>query len=131
MTTKAVTKQTSLLHELAVIMRDYAERIEKLGLETLRLRGESFGEERKRRRIDLVLELLEAAVRADDEGKLDELLQEVAKTPEQHVPPELLRPPPEPICSRCLRREKHHGPGGVDDDCPDGFVTQADPPGAT
>ncbi len=122
--------QSSLLRELAAILRDYQARIVRLGPETLRMRGESFEQwEGKRRRIDLVRELLERTVRASDDGKLAELLHQVAEAPERVVPAELLRPPPEPVCSRCLRRLSHHrpGPGSVDHDCPDGFCARADP----
>ncbi len=40
--------------------------------------------------------LREEGVRADDEEKLDDLLREVARAPERHVPPELLQPPDAP-----------------------------------
>lgn len=118
----------SLLRELAGILRDYQHRIDTVGAEAFRLRGEPFVQwDRKQHRIRLCLELLEKAVRASDAGRLDELLREVAATPDVAVPAALARLP-EPICSRCLRREGHHaGPGTIDHDCPDGFVPQAAP----
>jgi len=52
----------TLLRETAAILRDFQARIEKLGPETLRLRGESFGAwARKRYRLAVVLVQLEAA----------------------------------------------------------------------
>ncbi len=55
-------KQGSLVREVAAILRDYQDRIDRLGPETLRLRGEDHREwERKRRRIRLCLGLIEAA----------------------------------------------------------------------
>lgn len=75
--------------ELAAILRDYEERIEKLGPETLRLRGESFAEwESKRRRTHVYLELLEVAAEGrplpiafQEEALLDDLLHGLASAP--------------------------------------------------
>ncbi len=84
----------SLLRELGAILRDYQDRIDRIGAETFRLRGESFADwERKRKRIRLVLEVVQWAAEADEKGRLDALLREVAKAPERYVPAELLRPP--------------------------------------
>ncbi len=58
---------------------------------------------------------------------LDTIMRELAQAPALPLPLELARLP-EPICSRCRRRQSHHaGPGAVDHDCPDGFTAQAEP----
>ncbi len=81
----------SLLRELRAVLADYQARIDRIGPETFRLRGESFDAwERKRRRIRLCLALLTEAVEADDRGALDKLLREVVAAPERHIPPEVL-----------------------------------------
>ncbi len=90
-------EQGTLLCELRTILADYTFRMEHIGPEMFRLRGESFQEwARKRRRVALCLELLDKAIAAFDAGRFDELLHEVAEAPERHVPLELLGPAPGP-----------------------------------
>lgn len=93
--------QSSLLVELAAILRDYQECIDRLGPETFRLQGESLVSwVRRRERIPLVLDVLERAAEvmasASGDEDLKALASDLARTP--------CVPPPEALCSRCLRR---------------------------
>jgi hypothetical protein len=81
----------SLLRELAAILRDYQERIDRIGPEAFRLRGEAFEAwDRKRQRIALVLTLLEEAAevlaRHGTDEDLEVLAREVARAPDVPVP---------------------------------------------
>ncbi len=157
-------EQGTLLRELAAILRDYLGRIDRIGPETFRLRGESFEAwDLKQRRVRVALHLLERAVEAFEtqpDLSAEELAREVARTPEVPLPKGTLgrlveediarlharlvelhrehpekcegagcpcRAPASPRCSRCLRLEARHGPGGRDPNCPEGFVPEERP----
>lgn len=81
----------SLLHEVTEILLDYRRRLNRLGPETFRLRGESFAAwEQKRRRLDLVLELLQAAAGPQRPMRLNDVLRELARAPEVPIPGDVL-----------------------------------------
>ncbi len=87
--------------ELAAILRDYQEWIDRLGPETFRLRGEALVTwERRRKRIPLVLDVLERAAEvmasASGDEELKALASDLARTPCVSAP--------EALCSRSLRR---------------------------
>ncbi len=100
------TSEGSLLRELRAILADYVARIDRIGAEAFRLRGESFETwDLKQRRVRVALRLLEQAVEAfeahpdlsaeDLVGEVEafaahsgaeELAREVARTPEVPLP---------------------------------------------
>jgi hypothetical protein len=95
-------RQTTLLAEVLEVLRDYRRRVNRIGAETFRLRGETHAAwEARRHRLDLVAELLERLVATDRPAagaplarvKLDRVLRELAHVPEVPLPPSADEPP--------------------------------------
>ncbi len=75
-------KPNTLLRVLAAVLRDYQDRIDRIGAETFRLRGESFDAwEGKRRRVRLCSDLLGTVIGASDERHFEAILRELARAP--------------------------------------------------
>jgi hypothetical protein len=70
--------ERAMLREVEEVLRDYRERLNRIGPEAFRLRGETHAAwEAQRRRLDDLLERL----------SLDGVLRELARAPEAPIPP--------------------------------------------